>query len=161
MGFVYNQVDVCFLESPKRPMVSMLIAPAVTPWRWVGPKGPALARNPALRAVSYEASQPHKLKEYVQFFLRLDKANDPNNKETVEWQNEYHFTRHYTGVSDLTPQVRIVNLVSSNMVGQPLVSKFFFSRLSEVVSLIVKGQSINHHIQSLGLTKKILVCPLC
>ena len=93
----------CFLD---RPTVSLLISPSITPWR--RPRGAALGRNPALRAISYEVNSPYKLKDYTQYYLPLDKANNPNRTGSVEWEEEYNFTRKYTGISDLTPQVRRV-----------------------------------------------------
>lgn len=76
--------------SDGKPVVTLLISPSVTPWRWPG--GSAPPRNPALRVIKYENNDGNiYLTDYDQYYLDLKKANEG----TVVWSKEYTFTLSY------------------------------------------------------------------
>ncbi|XP_077979507.1 acid sphingomyelinase-like phosphodiesterase 3b [Glandiceps talaboti] len=89
-----------FYNENGEPINSMLLAPAVVPWRNKYVLRPEFgANNPGVRLIKYERSTG-KLLDIIQYMTNLTEANQSGN---TEWVEEYTATEAY-GIEDVTTE---------------------------------------------------------
>ncbi|KAL4234305.1 Acid sphingomyelinase-like phosphodiesterase 3b [Mactra antiquata] len=87
-----------FYDSTGSPVVSLFIAPSVTPWRYQLPTGEKEPpHNPGARLVAYDRQTGKQLDIY-QYYLDLNKAN---TDKFAKWLLGYNATSLY-GINDVT-----------------------------------------------------------
>ncbi|KAL5016932.1 hypothetical protein ScPMuIL_006521 [Solemya velum] len=82
-------------SGPGLPVSSLLLSPAVTPWKSTLPG--VGANNPSLRLYKYNRKTGLVL-DYIQYFVNLTAANTDNQ---TDWQVEYQATQEYN-ITDLS-----------------------------------------------------------
>lgn len=89
-----------FYDSAGTPVVSLFVAPSVTPWRYQLANGEVEpAHNPGVRLVSYDR-QTGKQLDLTQYYVDLNAANRAG---TLHWVLGYNATSLY-GIPDISPR---------------------------------------------------------
>ena len=81
-----------------KPVVSLFIAPSVTPWRYQIASGIEPAHNPGARLIKYDKQTGYQL-DIIQYYIDLDESNAQGS---IVWKYGYNATYLYK-IPDISP----------------------------------------------------------
>nr|XP_039269632.1 acid sphingomyelinase-like phosphodiesterase 3b [Styela clava] len=93
-GHHHSDTFKIFKDGSGNTIASMLLTPAVTPWRTTLPGVNKGSNNPAIRLFEYNKDTLF-LKDFQQYYLNLEEANTETSADEDSWKLEYRATESY------------------------------------------------------------------
>ncbi|XP_061175715.1 acid sphingomyelinase-like phosphodiesterase 3b [Saccostrea echinata] len=97
-GHEHNDNLRVFYDEKDKPVLSLFMAPSVTPWRFKIPGVTGKAHNPGFRMIKYDQSTGRYL-DLIQYYMDLPESNRLQNPV---WKTEYTATTDMS-IPDITP----------------------------------------------------------
>lgn len=122
----------CFCVKDHKPVLSMFMAPAVTPWFSTLPG--TGSNNPGIRLYKYsmDAGTRPSLDDYTQYYINLTAANSASH---ADWVSEYKARQEYK-ISDLGPSSidHVIQQFKTEPAGESFDRYFRYNSVSQDLS---------------------------